>query len=141
MGSKHILVCTDLSDNSLRAVRYASEYARTNASKVTLLHVSDPQAFIPPQAMLSPGVVSTEENLKEALQKIREEELLGLDVELVVLVDHSAPRAACEYADEHDVDLIMVGSQGRSGVERWLIGSVAERIVRHANCNVFVIRQ
>ena len=140
MSAKHLMACTDLSEDSLRAVRHAAEYARANQSKVTLLHVSDPQAFVPPQSVLSGSALPNEEELKSALDRIRGQNMADLDVEVALLVDHSAARAACEYADANDVDLIVVGSQGRTGVERWLIGSVAERIVRHAHCNVFVIR-
>ena len=43
--------------------------------------------------------------------------------------------------DPADVDLIVVGSHGRGGMERWLIGSVAERVVRHARVNVYVVRR
>ena len=54
MAAKHILVCIDFSERSTAALPEIGEYARANGSKVTLLHVSDPHAFIPPQAVLEP---------------------------------------------------------------------------------------
>ena len=48
-------------------------------------------------------------------------------------------RAICDYAVKHDVDLIVIGTHGRTGVSRLLIGSVAEKVVRHASCPVLVV--
>ena len=141
MAAKHILACTDFSEHSVQALRQVAEYAKANNSKVTLIHISDPQAFIPPQAVLEPAEGQPDEEAHKAeLEKLAREHLSGLDVDLVVVADHAPARAICDYANQHDIDLIAVGSHGRGGVERWLIGSVAERIVRHAKANVFVFR-
>ena len=64
------------------------------------------------------------------------------DIEPVALVSRehaSAALAVCDYADQHDIDLIVIGSHGRTGLRRLLIGSVAEKTVRHANCPVMVV--
>lgn len=141
MAAKHILACIDFSPQSTRALREVGEYARANGSKVTLIHVSDPQAFVPPQAVLQPASPSDEDASKEELAKLRDQHLSDVDVDLAVVQDHAAARAICDYADEHGIDLIVVGSHGRGGMERWLIGSVAERVVRHAAVNVYVVRR
>ena len=140
MAAKHILACVDFSAISLVALEKVAEHARTNDSKVTLVHVSDPQSFIPPQAVLEAAGPSDSAAHQAALAKLRDSHLEGIDVELVVLEDHAPARAICDYARDHDVDLIVVGSHGRGGMERWLIGSVAERVVRHAETNVYVVR-
>ena len=64
------------------------------------------------------------------------------DVEVeIAFVDDRAPAGAiCDYAHELGAVLIVVGSHGRGGMARWLIGSVAERVVRHAQANVYVVR-
>ncbi len=140
MAAKHILACVDFSKQSTRALREVGEYARANGSKVTLIHIVDPHAFTPPQAVLQPPV--EEEGACEAeLAKLRDEHFADVEVELAVVQDHAPARSICEYAEDHDVDLIVLGSHGRGGMERWLIGSVAERVVRHATTNVYIVRQ
>jgi len=141
MAAKHILACIDFSEQSKRALAEVGEYARANGSKVTLIHVCDPRGFIPAQAVLEPASTSDERAHEAQLAKLRDEHLGDLLVELVVLSDHAPAKAICEFAEEHGVDLIIVGSHGRGGVERWLIGSVAERVVRHAPTNVYVVRR
>lgn len=142
MAAKHILVGVDFSEQSKRTIEAVGEYAKANRSKVTLIYVNDPQAFVPPQAVLLPeGWQPDEETYKADLAKLGDELLSGLDASTVVIMDHAPARAICDYAKDHDVDLIAVGSIGHGRVERWLIGSVAERVVRHAHCNVFVVRK
>lgn len=142
MAAKHILVGADFSEQSKRAVMAAAEYARANGSKVTLIYVTDPRAFIPPQAILtSAGPGASEETYKAELDALRDELFSDLEVSTVVVANHATARTLCDYATEHDVDLVAVGSHGLGGAKRWLIGSVAERVVRHAHCNVLVVRQ
>ncbi|MGB5350480.1 MAG: universal stress protein [Polyangiales bacterium] len=140
MAAKHILACVDFSERSTRALREVGEYARANSSKVTLIYISDPQAFIPPQAVLEPVSKTDEAEHEAELAELRDEHLSDVPVELAVIADHAPARAICDYAENHGVDLIVLGSHGRGGMERWLIGSVAERVVRHAACNVYVVR-
>ena len=141
MSAKHILACVDFSEHSTRSLAEVGEYARANGSKVTLIHVSDTQAFIPPQAILEPASANDEGSHRATLAKLRDQHFGDIDVDIAVLADHAPAKAICEYAEEHGVDLIVVGSHGRGGVERWLIGSVAERVVRHASSNVYVVRK
>jgi nucleotide-binding universal stress UspA family protein len=108
---------------------------------VTLIYISDPQAFIPPQTILESPSETDETAHRGELAKLRDQHLAGTEVEIAVLADHAPAKAICEYAEKHGVDLIVVGSHGRGGMERWLIGSVAERVVRHATSNVYVVRQ
>jgi nucleotide-binding universal stress UspA family protein len=141
MTAKHILACIDFSKQSTLALNEVGEYARANDSKVTLIHISDPRAFIPPQAVLQPATASNSKEQEAALEKLRDQHLKDLDVEIAVRSDHAPARAICDYAEEHDADLIVLGSHGRGGMERWLIGSVAERVVRHASSNVYIVRR
>ena len=141
MAAKHILACVDFSEHSTRPLASLGEYARANASKVTLIHVSDPHGFIPPQAVLEPPSATDASAHRAELAKLRDEHLSDIDVEIAVVQDHAPAKAICEYAEAHGIDLIVVGSHGRGGMERWLIGSVAERVVRHASVDVYVVRR
>lgn len=140
MAAKHILACVDFSEKSTAALGEVADHAGQHASRVTLIHIADPQAFIPPHAVLEPASQSDPDAHRKALEQLRSEHLPDLDVDLAVVEDHAPARAICDYAQDHDVDLIVIGSHGRGGMERWLIGSVAERVVRHASCNVYVVR-
>lgn len=141
MAAKHILACVDFSEQSTRALDEVGEYARANGSKVTLIHIADPQAFIPPQAVVEPQSATDETAHAAELATLRDRHLSDLEVDIAIVEDHAPARAICDYAAEHGVDLIVVGSHGRGGMERWLIGSVAERVIRHATANVFVVRR
>jgi nucleotide-binding universal stress UspA family protein len=141
MAAKHILACIDFSEHSTRALTEVGEYARANGSKVTLVHISDPQGFVPPQAILEPASEADDAVHEAELAKLRDRHLSDVQVELAVIADHAPARAICDYAENHGVSLIVLGSHGRSGMERWLIGSVAERVVRHAPCNVYIVRR
>jgi nucleotide-binding universal stress UspA family protein len=141
MAAKHILACVDFSEQSTTALAEVGEYARANGSRVTLIHVADPQSFVPPQAVLEPATATDRAQHESGLASIRDAQLGGIEVELAIVEDHAPARAICDYARDHDADLIVVGSHGRGGMERWLIGSVAERVVRHASANVYVVRR
>ena len=141
MAAKHILACVDFSEHSTRSLAEVGEYARTNGSKVTLIHISDPKAFVLPETIVEAASVADDSAHRAELAKLRDQHLADVGVEIAVLADHAPAKAICEYAEAHGVDLIVVGSHGRGGVERWLIGSVAERVVRHATSNVYVVRQ
>ncbi|MGB5285924.1 MAG: universal stress protein, partial [Polyangiales bacterium] len=84
MAAKHILACIDFSEHSTRALREVGEYARANSSKVTLIYISDPQGFIPPQAVLEPASKTDDTAHVAELAKLRDEYLSGLTVELAV---------------------------------------------------------
>ena len=142
MAAKHILGCVDFSEHSNRALAEVGEYARAHGSKVTLIHVSDPHAFVPPQAALEPLAAANDEAArKAALEELRHHNLAGIETDIAWIEGTTPAKAICDYAESHGINLIVVGSHGRGGVERWLLGSVAERVVRHATCNVYVVRR
>ena len=62
----------------------------------------------------------------------------GLEAESVILKGNPAEKIL-DFADEHDIDLIVVGSLGKSGIERFALGSVSEKVVRHAKVPVLVV--
>src|SRR5690554_4339505 len=64
----------------------------------------------------------------------------GVDVSFEILRDVTAGPALLAYADEKDIDLIVIGSHGRRGLQRMLMGSVAEEVVRKAPCPVLTMR-
>jgi nucleotide-binding universal stress UspA family protein len=78
-----------------------------------------------------------EKNLKK-VERLRDEE--GLDVKITTKVKEGSPaRCILEVAAEEDIDLIVMGSSGKSGFDRFIMGSVADKVVNSAKCAVLVI--
>ena len=132
-----VVVPVDFSEPSLAAV----EVARTLVDAPSHLHVIH---VLPPISPMDPGVVwdawndaSRAEHAKNALR-----ERLGADAgEYGIDVRVGDPaREIAERAKELQAGLIVLPSHGRTGAARLLIGSVAERVVRHAHCPVLVLR-
>src|SRR5690606_33884804 len=77
----------------------------------------------------------------EMLEATRRDRLAALpDVGLVALHHASPVSAICDHAETQGVDLIVAGTHGRRGLDRLLLGSVAERLIRHAPCAVLTVR-
>lgn len=141
--SKTILVPIDGSEQSSDALSYAIEEFPT--ATLVLLHVIDPVEAGYTASATVPGY-SEEwyEHSKEAAEELLSDardraESEGLTVE--TLTDVGRPsRIIVEYVEENDVDQIVMGSHGRSGVTRILLGSVAETVVRRSPVPVTVIR-
>jgi nucleotide-binding universal stress UspA family protein len=139
----HILLTTDFSEASEGAVAKAGELARSSSAKLTVLHVHSrppaaPEAFVPSEKVVVSADLDAEAH--QALEKLKGSKLAGVESIDLATVEHvSAPLAICDYADHHGVDLIVIGTHGRTSVNRLLIGSVAEKVVRHATCPVLVV--
>ena len=139
----HILLTTDFSEASEEAVAKAGELARSSGAKLTVLHVhgrppAAPEAFVPAEKVVVSADLDAEAH--QALEKLKGSKLADVESIALATVEHvSAPLAICDYADHHGVDLIVIGTHGRTSVNRLLIGSVAEKVVRHATCPVLVV--
>lgn len=142
---KKILLPTDFSDNSNQALDYASALAQKFDAEIHLLHVlQDLIALIP-----EPGVALIPGDFHEELKQSAEQSLkqvLGSDsasgLSVVRATRDGTPFVEIiRYAKENDVDLIVMGTHGRSGLSHVLLGSVAERVVRKAPCPVLTVRQ
>ncbi|MBO7712949.1 MAG: universal stress protein, partial [Methanobrevibacter sp.] len=78
-----------------------------------------------------------EKNLRK-VERLRDE--CGLDVEIRTLVKEGSPaRVILETIEEEDIDLVVIGSSGKSGIDKFLMGSVADKVVKSAKCCVLVI--
>ena len=143
MPTTHFLVPIDFSTYAEQALDYAIRLARTLKARLTVLHVIQPV----PMAGVDMGVALPEaylRELEEAVQRDMEEALArvtaaGLTAERVVL--YGVPfQEIVETAKARQVDLIVMGTHGRTGLMQVLLGSVAEKVVRLAPCSVLVVR-
>ena len=137
----NILVPIDGSAQSDAAVEYAT--SEFDPSEITLLHVIDPIEAGYSATASVPGF--SEEWYKhqkeeaEALFEATREYVDGAEVTTATEVGRPS-RTIVEYAEENDIDHIVMGSHGRSGVTRILLGSVAEAVVRRSPIPVTIVR-
>lgn len=141
-----ILVPTDFSDFSQPALNYGCALAARFESELHLLNViPDPIVYAPEPMLLAVSVA--EETLAE-LQAASTESLSKLPGEdwsdacpVIRVTRQGVPfMEILRYASEQDVDLICLGTHGRTGLKHVLMGSVAERIVRKSPCPVLTVR-
>src|SRR5262245_2498271 len=137
---KHILVPHDFSETSEAAMHYAIELARMFQAKLHIVHVSQKARFEMATEFPLGLDMSLEDAIRERLSKImasREQ----LELKPTFLVLSGAPAfEIVRYANDHAINLIVMGTHGRGPVAHALMGSVAERVVRHAPCPVLTVR-
>jgi len=149
LNFKVILVPIDFSDHSKKTVEYAARFATRYGASIRLLYVFQ----IPDYAVtqyehrqqgceeLRSQVSWAEEAAQEKLNAF-ESDLLGKGVDAQAFLRVGYPfEEIVLMANDPDVDLIIIGSHGRSGIKRLLMGSTAERVVEHAPCPVLVVKE
>ncbi|MBK6846799.1 MAG: universal stress protein [Proteobacteria bacterium] len=143
-----ILVPVDFSECSSRALRQAAELARKFNAAVEVLYVWEPPLYVFPELLVEapggpPRTVSDYANERAQLEMKRfVEDALGADplaVRTVVESGH-AYATILRWASEGSFDLLVMGTHGRSGLQHVLLGSIAEKVVRHAPCPVMTVR-
>jgi len=138
---QQILAPVDFSDAAESAVRHAEEIAETYDANLHLLHVIEEAAYTSAYGV-DPPLTSHEEvmyRVEKNLAKRVREEIGDGRVEVAATVGY-APWTIVDYAKENDIDLIVIATHGRSGLNRILLGSVAERVLRRAPVPVFLVR-
>ena len=140
---RNILVSTDFSDFSTAAIEYASSLALLYGARIHLVHVIEPGPVV--------GVHNVELNtsmLMNELETSAEEEMrkfvywkLKNNTNLEQVILQGEPhREIVRYAQEHEIDLIVIASHGRTGLAHMLMGSVAEKIVRLSPVPVLAVK-
>ena len=146
-GYKKILVTLDGSELAERALEPATLLARTSGAELVLLRVVIPLYLWAPFFEIQPELdvarqrnrAKTEAYLEEVRERLLEEDP-ALQVETVVL-DGPVAETIVDYAAAAGVDLIVISSHGRSGLTRWMYGSVAEKVLQGARCcSTLVVR-
>lgn len=141
---KSILFPTDFSECSSQALLYAVDIAKRYGSKVYILHVVYDISKVVDQ-YVSP--IAIEEMYKDIIQRAKEEiekfsydELTSLtDIERIVItgIPHEE---IINFVNKHTIDLIVMGTHGRKGIDRILFGSTAANVVRFVPCPVLTVR-
>jgi universal stress protein A len=138
----HTILCpVDFSEASRKAVQYAREFALSMGASIYLLSVVEPRPmavdislnYVPLEADLEKA---SQEDLELILQDLKKG---GLKADCGVEIGNPAD-VILDKIDEFDVNLVIMGSHGKKGLSRLIMGSVAETVVRKANCPVLIVK-
>jgi nucleotide-binding universal stress UspA family protein len=143
---KKILVPVDFSPFSSEALRAATDIAQLRKAELTVLHVSEDPPFPNTYGQESVAYANwneirtqVEEDAKKELAAIISETTSGQNVASINVWGHPV-HEILQIAEDGAFDLIVLSTHGRSGLSRLVMGSVAERVIRHAHCPVLVMR-
>jgi universal stress protein A len=142
MQAKRILFPTDFSHRNDAALEFASTLARESAGVLHILHVDDMKDFYDPLAVAGPDE-STADIWDRS--KVRERLLRVKPCASSVEYKHHfregiAADEIVACATDEDIDLIVMASHGRTGLERLLLGSIAEEVLRRVNCPILIVK-
>lgn len=144
-----ILIATDGSKFSQNAVLQGMELAKLVGAKVYVLYVLDKSAYTLPTLetpiYLGSNWDVVEETLrqegKDAIQYAKDvARNKGIDFESVVIEGNPA-NAILEFAEQKKVNLIIMGTLGKGGLERFLLGSVTDKVIRHSKSSVLIVKE
>ena len=142
---KRFCCATDLSEASRLAMQHAAELTRRFDAELELLHVHP----LPPPAVDIEAIPAAPDLVETAIRELRgalaawEQEAVRIarrPIRSDVIPGIPADEIA-RFARERAIDVVVVGTHGRGGLTRLLLGSVAERVAREAPCPVFVVRR
>jgi nucleotide-binding universal stress UspA family protein len=139
-----IVVPTDFSDHSLRALAYAIGLAEKYGASVNIVYVKEPSLQVSDMAWVGVDERSLkDEHVKEAQQNmeriVKEQIPPGLSADPEVRIG-DAVEEIIRYADDVNADLIVMATHGRSGLSHILMGSTAEQVIRKASCPVLTLK-
>ena len=139
---KKILCPLDFSENSEHALLYARAFAQAHGAELLLLHVLEmPLSYLAPEVVLPPDLVDRQkESCTQNLTAITEAVRHDLPHTDWLLEEGNPFPRIIEVARQHAVDLIVMGTHGRTGLAHALVGSVAEKVVRKAPCPVLTVK-
>ena len=138
-----VLLAIDNSKFSEAATQHVASQCRSEDTEILVLNVVEPISTSPPPQM-SPGYYpELEDQVRQARALVEEADrtlsLAGFRVSTSV-AEGNAKSVILDKAAEWRAGLIVLGSHGRMGLERFLLGSVSEAVARHAHCSVLIVR-
>ena len=138
---RKILLATDFSEAAEKAATYARSLARRYGSRVELAHVLDPAALENyGEAVVGVVISDRREARKENLATLTHQfQVAGVEAEAKPLEGHYPAKLLLGLAKEDGIDLIVVGTEAKSGLERLVLGSTAEQVLRAATCPVLTV--
>jgi nucleotide-binding universal stress UspA family protein len=149
-GISKIMVGIDGSEQSVSSADYAIDIAKRHNAELIAVNVltsdigyaySSPGVETPPLT-ISEIILLAEDEVKKWLNNIKEKaDKSGIRFRSeIIMAKRSTVSTMLDYAEEHNINLIVVGTRGRSGIKKMLLGSVASGLVTYAACSVLVVK-
>jgi nucleotide-binding universal stress UspA family protein len=139
IGLKNILFLTDFSEPSSIALPYAAMIARAYGAKVTALYVAVPSAYTYMTPEMSTTLLDAQDDAAKTEMARVEAELAGLPREVIIERNIGVWPVLTDLLPEREIDLIVLGTHGRTGVKKAVFGSTAEEIFRRTTVPVLTI--
>jgi len=148
MAWKTILVPHDFSSGANHATALARDVAQSNQARMILLHVTEMPMGLGPETVIVPeggggpikvrdyALESAQAHLDDLADRLRKDQV---EVSTRVVIGHVVDEILSAITTEQ-VDLVVMGTHGRTGLSKLMVGSVAEKIVRHATVPVLTVR-
>lgn len=145
MSFQQILVPYDASSYANHAFDEALKIAEKFNSKIIVLTVLGTKVEYSPGVSLERATQIQDEHEDAATKILKDLEGIakekGIDFAFKVIYDPSPQKGIISFSNSNPIDLIVMGSHGRSGIKKTLLGSVASRVVEQANCPVLIIKK
>ncbi|MFC6753681.1 universal stress protein [Halorubrum tibetense] len=136
-----ILVPTDGSPASDAAIEHAIDIAAQYGARLHALYVVDGAAYSTLEAGSEIVVEALQSEGETATRRVADAATDAGVESTTTVTTGTAYRSIREYVDEHGIDMVVMGTHGRKGLDRYLLGSVTERVVRTADVPVLTVRQ
>lgn len=134
---QNVLFATDFLPAAQAAMPYAAGLARSFAANLYAIHVAEPVSYaLPPEAWV--GMQTAVEQDKRSLRKELQRDFPEITLKILE-GEGSVWAAVADAIEKYDIDLVVVGTRGRTGVGKMLLGSKAEEILRRAPCPVLTV--
>ena len=141
-ASRTYLVPVDFSKSSEIALNQAIKMARENRGKLLLVHVISATFAYPLEGGFSDIFEALEKNARESMKKLFQRKRLKPARDRSILITGLDPaQAIVSQAKKSRASMIIMGSHGRTGLQKFLLGSVAERTLRYAHCPVLIVKK
>ena len=134
---KKIICPVDFSELSRKSLQYANEFAKLSNGQVFLVGVIENDPTITYSKGLEKERAEEEQKL---LALIEEEDMAGIVADYVIY-EGFPEECILDYAKRQEADVIIMGSHGRRGLKRMILGSVAEHVIRRSPCPVLVVKE
>lgn len=139
---KNIVIATDGSENSRKAISCGIKIAKLSGATVYAIHVIDTPSMVSEiwtagRELIQELMIKDGKKILSETKKIIEDS--GLEVKDILLDGHPGEEII-KFAEDNNIDLIVMGTLGATGLEKFLMGSVAEKVVRFSKVPVMVVR-
>jgi nucleotide-binding universal stress UspA family protein len=138
---KKILAPIDFSEFSMKGLRGAAELANEVGAELHIVHVVAPHFSLLEKSREQVRETLMLEESEEELARIKKVDFANSEKVVTSAMVGSPVVKLVAYAEEHQIDLILMATHGRTGAQQIMIGSVTEKLVRLAPCSVLVLRQ